>query len=270
MDDRHRRFLQTLMRIGIVDEANAKQLLHHCCSTQNNQLDDFIDTINTTLEPMFMQIRKGMCEESGVQHYALVNMIETDATTMTTDYAVHELEIFRKVMDLIVDSETGRVYSTEILNCAKSLTKKTKKRDTEELLNRLVQDNWLIEKNGEYCLSTRCIIEMEQYIRTMYQDQVKVCRICRNIAFQVHSKKHHLTKVFKADLDGVVSNKVDKFFLLKFQSQICENPTCGINIHNPCVARFFRGATEPRCPACNDVWPHRIPDFEARRSQSSK
>ncbi|KAM9818386.1 non-structural maintenance of chromosomes element 1 homolog isoform X2 [Syngnathus typhle] len=237
MDDRHRRFLQTLMRIGIVDEANAKQLLHHCCSTQNNQLDDFIDTINTTLEPMFMQIRKGMCEESGVQHYALVNMIETDATTMTTDYAVHELEIFRKVMDLIVDSETGRVYSTEILNCAKSLTKKTKKRDTEELLNRLVQDNWLIEKNGEYCLSTRCIIEMEQYIRTMYQDQVKVCRICRNIAFQ---------------------------------SQICENPTCGINIHNPCVARFFRGATEPRCPACNDVWPHRIPDFEARRSQSSK
>ncbi|KAM9818385.1 non-structural maintenance of chromosomes element 1 homolog isoform 1-T1 [Syngnathus typhle] len=229
MDDRHRRFLQTLMRIGIVDEANAKQLLHHCCSTQNNQLDDFIDTINTTLEPMFMQIRKGMCEESGVQHYALVNMIETDATTMTTDYAVHELEIFRKVMDLIVDSETGRVYSTEILNCAKSLTKKTKKRDTEELLNRLVQDNWLIEKNGEYCLSTRCIIEMEQYIRTMYQDQVKVCRICRNIAFQ---------------------------------SQICENPTCGINIHNPCVARFFRGATEPRCPACNDVWPHRIPALQ--------
>ncbi|XP_037111622.1 non-structural maintenance of chromosomes element 1 homolog isoform X1 [Syngnathus acus] len=242
MDDSHRRFLQTLMRIGIVDEANAKQLLHHCCSTQNtsyapDQLDNYIDTINSNLEPMFMQIRKGMCEESGVQHYALVNMIETDATTMTTDYADHELEIFRKVMDLIVDSETGRVYSTEILNCAKSLTKKTKKRDTEELLNRLVQDNWLIEKNGEYCLSTRCIIEMEQYIRTMYQDQVKVCRICRNIAFQ---------------------------------SQICENPTCGIKIHNPCVARFFRGATEPRCPACNDVWPHRIPDIEARRSRSSK
>ncbi|XP_077381177.1 non-structural maintenance of chromosomes element 1 homolog isoform X1 [Festucalex cinctus] len=233
MDDSHRRFLQALMRSGIVDESSAKQLHRHCCTTHNtsyspNRLDDFIDIINSNLEPMFMQIRKGVCEDSGLQHYALVNMIETDVTRMTSDYADHELEIFRKIMDLVVDSDTGWVYSTEILNSAIALTKKTKKIDTEQLLNRLVQDNWLSEKEGEYSLSTRCIIEMEQYIRTMYQDQIKMCPICRNIALQ---------------------------------GQICESPTCGIKIHNPCVARFFRGATEPRCPACNDFWPHEIPSM---------
>lgn len=37
-------------------------------------------------------------------------------------------------------------------------------------------------------LSTRCIIEMDTYIRTMYQDQVKECHICRNIVFQVRSR----------------------------------------------------------------------------------
>lgn len=34
-------------------------------------------------------------------------------------------------------------------------------------------------------MSTRCIIEMEQYIHTMYEDQVKKCQICHHIAFQV-------------------------------------------------------------------------------------
>ncbi|XP_054645724.1 non-structural maintenance of chromosomes element 1 homolog [Dunckerocampus dactyliophorus] len=242
MDDSHRRFLQALMRSGIIDEQTAKELHRHCCTIHNrryapDQLDDFIDTINSNLQPLFMQIRKGMCEDSGVQNYALVNMTETAVTRMTTDYADHELELFRKIMDLIVDADSGMVSSTNILNCALTLSKKPKKKDTEQLMNRLVHDSWLTEKQGEYCLSTRCIIEMESYIRTMYQDQVKECHICRNIAFQ---------------------------------SQICENPACGIKIHNPCVARFFRGATEPRCPACEDFWPHEIPEIEERRSSSSK
>ncbi|XP_061684729.1 non-structural maintenance of chromosomes element 1 homolog isoform X2 [Syngnathoides biaculeatus] len=232
MDDSHRRFLQAMMRRGIVDEPTAKQLHQHCCSIQNtiyasDQFDEYIDTINSNLEPIFMQIRKGMCEDSGLQHYALVNMIETDVTRMTSDYADHELEIFRKIMDLVVDSDTGRAYSTEILNSTVTLPQKTKKTEIEQLLNRFVHDNWLTEKEGVYYLSTRCIIEMEQYIRNMYQDQIKVCRICRNIAFQ---------------------------------TQVCENPTCGVKMHKPCMARFFRGTTEPRCPACKDVWTHEIPD----------
>lgn len=47
-------------------------------------------------------------------------------------------------MDLIVDSESGRASSTDILNRADSLTsKKLKKSETEHLLSRLVQDGWL-------------------------------------------------------------------------------------------------------------------------------
>uniref|UniRef100_A0A3B5MIZ5 Non-structural maintenance of chromosomes element 1 homolog n=1 Tax=Xiphophorus couchianus TaxID=32473 RepID=A0A3B5MIZ5_9TELE len=156
-----------------------------------------------------------------------VNMAETDITRMTSDYADNELELFRKTLDLIVSSENGKASSTDILNSTDTMTsKKLKKSETEHLLTRLVQDNWLCERRGEYTLSTRCIIEMEPYIRTMYQEQVKVCHICHNIAFQC---------------------------------QICENPSCGIKIHNPCVARYFKGRVEPHCPACDDFWPHEIP-----------
>ncbi|XP_029137744.1 non-structural maintenance of chromosomes element 1 homolog isoform X2 [Labrus bergylta] len=203
-----------------------------------DQLDDFIDTINSKLQPLFMQIRKGISEDSGHQYYALVNMAVTDVTRMSSDYADNELELFVKTMDLIVGSDNGSASSTDILNSADTLTsKKLKKSETEHLLNRLVHDKWLNEKRGEYTLSTRCIIEMEPYIRTMYQDQVKVCHICHNIAIQC---------------------------------QICENPTCGIKIHNPCVARYFKGRPEPRCPACEDFWPHEIPEVRRPLSQSRR
>lgn len=37
-----------------------------------------------------------------------------------------------------------------------------------------------------------------------------------------------------------------------FQSQVCES--CGIGMHLPCVRKYFRGQTEPRCPKCNEFW----------------
>ncbi len=49
-------------------------------------------------------------------------------------------------MDLIVESESGTASSTDILNCADSLqTKKLKKKETELVLNKFVQDKWLKE-----------------------------------------------------------------------------------------------------------------------------
>ncbi|XP_068178217.1 non-structural maintenance of chromosomes element 1 homolog isoform X1 [Antennarius striatus] len=233
MTDLHRRFLQTMMSTGVTDERGAMELYKCCCGTSSSPItpdkfNDFIDTINSKLQPLFIQIRKGTSEDDGRQYYALVNMAETDVTRMSSDYADNELELFRKVLDLIVGSENGSASSSDILNSTDSMTmKKLKKSETQNLLNRLVRDKWLNEEHGEYTLSTRCIIEMEPYIRTMYQDQVKACHICHNTAFQC---------------------------------QICENPTCGIKIHNPCVARIFSGRTEPRCPACDDFWPHEIPE----------
>ncbi|KAF6126097.1 NSE1-like protein, SMC5-SMC6 complex component [Phyllostomus discolor] len=66
---------------------------------------------------------------------------------------------------------------------------------------------------------------MEQHIRETYPDSVKICNIC-------HS--------------------------LLVQGQSCE--TCGIRMHLPCVAKYFQSNSEPRCPHCNDYWPHEIPE----------
>ncbi|XP_023672312.1 non-structural maintenance of chromosomes element 1 homolog [Paramormyrops kingsleyae] len=234
LSDCHRRFLQSLMCNGIIVRSKAIALHRNCCEVHNTHytrdgLDEFIDLINSHLEPLFMQIRKSVSEEDGLQYYALVNMAETDITRMSSDYADNELELFRKTMDLIVDSESGRASSTDILNCADSLnTRKMKKKETELLLTRLVRDKWLNEKHGEYTLSTRCIMEMEQYIQKIYQDMVKTCAICHNVVFQ---------------------------------SQMCDNMSCGIKMHIPCVAKYFKGRSDPQCPVCNAFWPHEIPEI---------
>nr|XP_038042663.1 non-structural maintenance of chromosomes element 1 homolog isoform X3 [Anas platyrhynchos] len=175
----------------------------------HDKLDDFIATINIRLQPLFMQIRKGMSEGDGRAHYAL--------------------------MDLIILSENGFACSTDILNLADQLkTKKMKKKEAEQVLKIFVEDKWLSERNGEYTLHTRCIMEMEQYILSIYQDTARKCNICHSLAIQ---------------------------------SQVCE--TCGIAMHLPCVAKYFKAQAEPRCPHCNDFWPHEIPDMSRIESQSS-
>ncbi|KAJ8253651.1 hypothetical protein COCON_G00202630 [Conger conger] len=229
MTDHHRRFLQTMMSSGVMESSKANALYLNFCGDQSApaQLDEFIDVINAQLQPMFMNIRKGTSEDNGLEYYALVNMAETDITRMSSDYADNELELFRKTMDLIVESERGAASSTDILNCGDRLqTKKMKKKDVENVLDRLVHDKWLNEKHGEYTLSTRCVIEMEPYIRNMYQDLVKPCAMCHSLAFQ---------------------------------SQTCES--CDVRIHLPCAAKYFKNHADPQCPSCKEYWPHDIPVF---------
>lgn len=113
-----------------------------------------------------------------------INTSQSDITRMSSDYADNELELFRKTVsyldtisnrtrissvsyvsfffakdsgsqlisailiqiELIVGSESGKISSTDVLNSADSLTtKKMKKSETEQLLNRLVHDKWLNE-----------------------------------------------------------------------------------------------------------------------------
>uniref|UniRef100_A0A8D0GS87 Non-structural maintenance of chromosomes element 1 homolog n=2 Tax=Sphenodon punctatus TaxID=8508 RepID=A0A8D0GS87_SPHPU len=236
--DGHRHFLQELMACGIVERSAARRLHRRCCELQkvhyaHDKLDDFIDVINVNLQPLFMEIRKGISEDDGKTYYALVNLAETEITKMASDYSENELELFKKTIDLIIASENGFASSTNILNLADQLRpKKMKKKEAEQVLQSLVQDKWLSEKDGEYTLHTRSIIEMEQFLLNRYQDLARKCHICRSLAVQ---------------------------------SQVCED--CGIGMHLPCVAKFFRGQTEPRCPQCKQFWPHEIPEINQPESQ---
>lgn len=226
MTDAHRHFLQALMSLGVVEGPQALALHRQCCELHKvhyaaDKLDDFISVANLQLQPLFLEVRRGMAEESGRTCYALVNLAESEVTRMASDYSEMELELFKKTMDLIVLSENGFASSTEILNLADQLKpKKMKKREAEQVLQRLVEDKWLSEKEGEFTLHPRGILELEQYILSHYPDTARKCHICH---------------------------------ALVVQSQVCAD--CGVAVHAPCLARYFRGKAEPRCPRCKQFWP---------------
>lgn len=43
----------------------------------------------------------------------------------------------------------------------------------------------VLQKEGEFTLHTRAILEMEQHIRETYPDAVKICNICHGLLIQV-------------------------------------------------------------------------------------
>ncbi|XP_007528016.1 non-structural maintenance of chromosomes element 1 homolog isoform X1 [Erinaceus europaeus] len=231
MTDVHRRFLQLLMTHGVMEEREVAHLQKHCykvhdSSATADKLEDFINNINSVLESLYIEIKKGITEDDGRPIYALVNLATTPVSKMASDYAENELDLFRKALELIIDSESGFASSTNILNLVDQLKgKRMRKKEAEQVLQKFVQNKWLIEKEGEFTLHGRAILEMEQYIRGMYPDSVKTCNICHG---------------------------------LLIQGQSCE--TCGIRMHLPCVAKYFQANPEPHCPHCNDYWPHEIPE----------
>ncbi|KAM6155342.1 non-structural maintenance of chromosomes element 1 homolog [Rhynchocyon petersi] len=231
MTDVHRRFLQLLLTHGVLEEQEMKRLQTHCYKVHDRnapveKLEDFINHINSVLESLYIEIKRGVTEDDGRPVYALVNLATTPVSKMASDFAENELDLFRKALELIIDSESGFASSTNILNLVDQLQgKKMKKKDAEQVLQKFVQNKWLSEKEGEFTLHVRAILEMEQYIRETYPDSVKMCNICHG---------------------------------LLIQGQSCE--TCGIRMHLYCVAKYFQSSSEPHCPHCNDYWPHEIPE----------
>ncbi|XP_017742676.1 PREDICTED: non-structural maintenance of chromosomes element 1 homolog isoform X2 [Rhinopithecus bieti] len=202
MTDVHRRFLQLLMTHGVLEEWDVKRLQRHCYKVHDrhatvDKLEDFINNINSVLESLYIEIKRGVTEDDGRPIYALVNLATTSVSKMATDFAENELDLFRKALELIIDSETGFASSTNILNLVDQLKgKKMRKKEAEQVLQKFVQNKWLIE------------------------------------------------------------------------GQSCE--TCGIRMHLPCVAKYFQSNAEPRCPHCNDYWPHEIPEvFDPEKERES-
>ncbi|XP_055265697.1 non-structural maintenance of chromosomes element 1 homolog isoform X3 [Moschus berezovskii] len=104
MTDVHRRFLQLLMTHGVLEECDIKRLQKHCykvhdCNATIEKLEDFINNINSVLESLYIEIKKGVTEDDGRPIYALVNLATTSISKMASDFAENELDLFRKAKE---------------------------------------------------------------------------------------------------------------------------------------------------------------------------
>lgn len=241
----HKAFLQAFMNKSVQDGKQVKALYRHCCETyaepynsdereRNQHMVELIRTINASILPFHLEVKKGICEDDGTNYYCLVNNVENNITRLSSDYTPNELEFFKKLVESIVENE-GRVGSRAALNLVERLDKKMTKQEAEFLLERLQTERWVLQKEGKVSLSVRSILELNQYIQQVYPDYVKVCNMCN---------------------------------LICLKGEACEE--CGVKLHHHCAVRYFRDRRDnPRCPDqdCGAVWPH--PVTEANTGQAA-
>ncbi len=62
------------------------------------------------------QIRKCICEVTSTNYYALVNLTEHPLNKLSPHYSPAQLELFKKIVEEVMTSESGTVSSLQVLN----------------------------------------------------------------------------------------------------------------------------------------------------------
>ncbi|KAK2176673.1 hypothetical protein NP493_647g00000 [Ridgeia piscesae] len=226
--DSHRLFLQSFMSRGILPSKEVRQLYQQACerfgeASDLGRLAEFVNRINIKISPLHLQIKKGINEVTAAQYYGLVNTAESDITRLSSTYTVNELEFYKKIIESIVDSDDGVMSSTDALNLTSQLEKKMLKKDAEDLISKFERDNWLeLNPKGEIALSTRAILELDQYIQNQYPNLAVKCNMCHRLCLQ---------------------------------GETCSR--CDVKLHFSCAERYFDKQEKHHCPssACNAPWP---------------
>jgi len=249
--DPHRMFVQSMMSRSIISATEFTalfELIFKKCNIQmrlgniGERQKKFILTCNKMLEEKCnMKILKVLDEESPkkISFLVLINRADRskDTNKLTIkdqlNFAPHELEYFKLVLNEIMENPMRQVKSTKALNIAKNLDKSTKKiqaHEAEAILQKFKNHNWLREtSSGTILLSTRFIYEMEPFLKETYPDSVGKCTLCRKIAIR---------------------------------SIECSNENCDSQFHAYCAKQL----PDHRCNQCKATLPER---FDGHRQTAS-
>ncbi|KAF8970774.1 hypothetical protein BGZ46_010387 [Entomortierella lignicola] len=191
---------------------------------------DFVGQLNEGLNSVELEFRRAQDEVSGVPVMALTNTNGQKIAQVATGYNPTELEYFKHLLDAIVmaDDEMFCVSSTAALHEAGRLKNKENKplsltkREAEILLDRFVADKWFIKSRaGAYSLSMRSLLELQNFLKETYGDQIQECTLCMEI----------ITK-----------------------GQRCSVAACPSRLHQHCAATYFRNMNNPKCAMCHTAW----------------
>jgi len=204
--DPHRMFVQSMMSRSIISATEFTALfelifkkcnIHMRLGNIGERQKKFILTCNKMLEEKCnMKILKVLDEESPKKISFLVLTNRADRSKDTNkltikdqfNFAPHELEYLKLVLNEIMENPMRQVKSTKALNIAKNLDKSTKKiqaHEAEAILQKFKNHNWLREtSSGTILLSTRFIYEMEPFLKETYPEYVGKCILCRKIAIR--------------------------------------------------------------------------------------
>eukprot|EP01134_Creolimax_fragrantissima_P004737 CFRG4737T1 len=242
-------FLQGLMSRKVVEATALDKMVEKCCERAGRdttiETGDLISHCNKQLLPLSLKIVKHMCETTGKQYFALINIHCDKNITYTTKFLPKQLELYTHVLDKCTQSDNGTVSSTTLLNSAQDeLERKfNSKSEVEETICLLLNDGWLErDKKSQLFIGARSHMEMSGYIRSRMQKdeyEMKTCALCKALATMGAN---------------------------------CANLDCRIRMHPFCAYNhsFKAGFDEVRCMKCKTIWPVQYTDPNAANISTHK
>jgi hypothetical protein len=116
----------------------------------------------------------------------------SDSTQLTkkamVDFTPAELEYLKLIVERVVDSEERELEPIEALNLSRQVkTKMLKPSDGEEIVEKLVENKWLVrvEPNSVLRLSSRFLAEMQPFLKEVHGHEIGDCVLCKSMVFRV-------------------------------------------------------------------------------------
>ncbi|THH14339.1 hypothetical protein EW146_g5971 [Bondarzewia mesenterica] len=188
----------------------------------SNVWDDFIVSVNNSINPLDLELAHLHDEVTGRQMYALVNRKDDEVAQIATEYTPIEIAYFKMIVEqiMLAPNESYSVSSFAALRESTNLRPSITKTQAENVLTSFVAKGWLLKsQRGRYSLSIRSLLELLPYLRNTYTDEVIECTICMEI----------LTR-----------------------GTACYTPNCKTRMHKHCFENYRK--THQKCPACSQDW----------------
>lgn len=233
LTDAEQYLLQQFLNNSVLDQFNFKDLFRNILAKfnikhniENDKLKElivkYLKSINEVIRNYSLEIKIGTCELTGITFYCLVRQYDSSSIGLLSQlYSQNELKLFKKILNLIIESDEGIIEINSIINCLfedASIAKMTNK-EIREIIDKFIADYWLIlVTSSKIALHSRTIIELSQYFTEVYGTQSVInCQLCKEIV-----------------IVGVQ----------------CE--TCSIKLHRHCAKKYFQKSTD--CPSCKNAF----------------
>ncbi|KAI8818085.1 Nse1 non-SMC component of SMC5-6 complex-domain-containing protein [Fimicolochytrium jonesii] len=228
-DTTTRLFIQAYLRHRILPETAVKALHAKVCALSEDQdaLEDFpsfIGELNRRVDTFNMELRRGHEASTGKQFYALVNTNGDELAQQATECSPAEIAYFKHLVDVIInaDDDVYELSSTAALSEASQMTPAMTKRDAQALIDRLIDNQWLVNRNGLLSLSLRTTLELQTYLKEEYQDRIHECTMCMEMVTSDYER--------------------------------CTVANCKARLHAYCSRVYFTRQKVKKCPTCKSPW----------------
>jgi hypothetical protein len=220
-------FLQVMISKKVIDQNTFKDVFYAVSEKFDLNVDDanfkefypnFLREINNAIRAFNMEIKTATCETSTLTFFCLIRQTDTGQIgTLSTLYSSVELKVYRKILEMVVESEQGYVDFGQIANevsdmfegfahdAATQSAQTTKIPSTSEIrqiVEKFIQDCWLVEvvdKPHMITLHGRALVELSEYIKQLFKDGdvLNHCYICKALVLSAYSCEHCSCKIHR-------------------------------------------------------------------------